>query len=174
MELTDHPLLSRLLPEDLEVLQALSTERTLEPAEAIYREGEVANALYILLEGMARLSCTRPDGAQQRLGALQPGAVLGVSGLGTGTRPATAAAMGPATVLEVPQRLLGGPPRTPEGRLAMALREVVALAQNNQLRAANATLVRLANLRVSSDPEEWSEPETNGGWISPPSPDPSE
>ena len=56
----------------------------------------------------------------------------------------------------------------------MALREVVALAQNHQLRSANASLVRLASLRVSSDPEEWSGPETNGGWVSPPSPDPSE
>ena len=71
MELTDHPLLSRLMPEDLEVLQALSTERTLQPAEAIYREGELANALYA--EGVlaAKLPAGAAAGAKPRAGGGQ-------------------------------------------------------------------------------------------------------
>lgn len=174
MDLSDHPLLNRLTDEDRSVLETLSSRRALQPAEAIYREGEAANTLFVLLDGMARLSCTRPDGAQQKLGVLKPGALLGVSGLGGGVRPATAASMGPSTVLEVPQSLLDGRPRTPEGRLAMALREVVALAQNHQLRAANATLVRLANQRSTEPSNDWDDPETNGGWVSPLPPETTE
>ena len=165
MELKDHPLLGRLHEDDLSVLETLSSERTLVPAEAIYREDEPATNFFLLLEGRARISCTRPDGGQERLGVVEAGTVLGVAGLSGEGRPATAASMGPGRALEMPLSLLHGPPRTPEGRLAMALREVVALAQNNQLRAANRVLVQLARERGTGS-ADW-DGETNGGWVSP-------
>lgn len=166
MELKDHPLLGRLPEDDLFVLQTLSSERALVPAEAIYRQDEPATNFFLLLEGRARMSCTRPDGGQERLGLVEAGTVLGVAGISGEGRPATAASMGPGRVLEMPLSLLHGAPRTPEGRLAMALREVVALAQNNQLRAANRVLVRLARDRGTGSTDDW-ESATNGGWVSP-------
>ncbi len=166
MELSEHPLFGRLTEEELGRLEDLVQERDLVPAEALFREGAEGDDFYLLLEGQVRLSCTRPDGGQERLGLLKPGAVLGVTGLES-TRPSTAAAMGPTRVMVIPGSALHGTPRTADGRLALGLREIVALAQNYQLRSANRQLAVMAQqLRDEPDTDAWTDVGTQGGWVS--------
>lgn len=167
MELSEHALFGRLSEEELVLLQGIVRERELVPAEALFREGLEANAFYLLVEGKARISCTRSDGGQERLGVLTAGAVLGVTGLG-GVRSATAAAMGPARVLEVPMSALRGRPRSTDGLLAMSLCEIVALAQNYQLRSANRLLISMVQeLKPNAeDTDAWTDVDTDGGWAS--------
>ncbi len=165
MELSEHPLFGRLSEAEIGLLEGIVQERELVPAEALFREGLEANTFYLLVEGKARMSCTRPDGGQERLGVLTAGAVLGVTGLG-GVRSATAAAMGPARVLEFPTSALRGRPRSTDGLLAMSLREIVALAQNYQLRSANRLLIaRVQEMKADADETDaWTDVDTDGGW----------
>lgn len=74
-----------LFPEAAQV-QALATiaeEQTIAEDQTIFRQGEPAQALYILLEGSVNLYSTRGAGAtnELRLGAIKPGDPFGISTL---------------------------------------------------------------------------------------------
>lgn len=140
-QLSSHKLLGTLSPEQRATLAAQLTIRRLIPGEAITREGSVATRFYLLIEGGARVSRTRPDGGQEVLARLSPGALFGLLGVCDGLpRSTTVAATAPSSCIIFPASLLNAAPRSPEARLALALREVVALAANHQLRAANRRL----------------------------------
>ncbi|MCB9796752.1 MAG: cyclic nucleotide-binding domain-containing protein [Alphaproteobacteria bacterium] len=166
--IAEHPLLSRLPPELQEMLAERVKFRELVPAEAITREGSVATRWYLLIEGEARVSRTRPTGAQEVLARLKAGALLGCVGLADGApRPTTIAAVGPARCLEFPRALLRGEPRSPEGRLALALWEILGLAMNLQLRAANQRLYVMGR-RLQGHQTDPGAPELDfGGWVQP-------
>ena len=140
-----HPLLAGL-PNDLQVrLIERARLRELAPGEAITREGSAGTRFYILLEGSARVSRARSDGGQERIGRLRPGAIFGAMSLVDGSpRAATIAATAPSLCLELPAELLNGAPRTLDGRLALALRELLATSFSEQLRAANRQLYFLS------------------------------
>lgn len=161
-----HPLLRRV-PEDLRprLLERVKV-RQLSPGEAITREGREATRWYLLVSGTARVSRTRPDGGQERLGRLLPGALFGAMGVCDGERrSATVAATSRATCLEFPAELLRGAPRSPDGRLSLALRELLAVSLNHQLRAANQRLATLGRRLAGEDAEE--EAPEEGGWAQP-------
>lgn len=162
-----HPLL-RLVPEELRprLLERVRV-RPSGPGEAITREGREATRFYVLVSGTARVSCTRPDGGQERVARLVPGAFFGAVGPGDGgRRVATVAATSRAVCLEFPLELLHGAPRSPDGRLSLVLREILAIALNHQLRAANLRLARLGR-RLAGDSAEDEDGASEGGWVQP-------
>lgn len=165
--LAAHKLLGALTPEQRGMLAAQLTVRRLIPGEAITREGSVATRFYLLIDGGARVSRTRPDGGQEVLARLSPGALFGVLGVCDGLpRATTVAATAPSTCLIFSASLLNAAPRSPEARLALALREVVALAANHQLRAANRRLYsqgRRMYGEITMEPDIAPE----GGWHQP-------
>ena len=83
--------LVRVLPE-FEV-------QTIAPGTTIIREGETADAFYILDAGEVTITSTK-EGAEQLLGVVTPGGYFGELGLLTGQpRAATVTASGPADVV---------------------------------------------------------------------------
>ncbi|MED5369986.1 MAG: cyclic nucleotide-binding domain-containing protein [Myxococcota bacterium] len=176
--LEQHPLLGGLGEETRELLLERGELRDLIPAEAIAREGRPADACFLLLEGQARVTRSTPKGAQLELARLNPGSLFGLVGLRDDTlRPATYAAIGPSQVLEIPADVLDAAPRSPQARHALAIREVLALALQTQLRVANQHLIhRAAAVRAEleeipvPEPDAW-EAHTYGGW-KPPRPPP--
>ncbi len=136
------------------------------PAQAIAREGSSADSCFVLLNGLARATRTRPNGAQDELARLGQGGVFGLVGfVGKGQRPCTYAALGPCKVLCIQATVLDVPPRTPQAKQVLVLRELLALALQSQLRVANEHLVnRAAAVRAPDlSASEW-EALTHGGW----------
>ncbi|MCB9761440.1 MAG: cyclic nucleotide-binding domain-containing protein [Alphaproteobacteria bacterium] len=162
-----HPLLGHLSGELRGALSERVKVRQLIPGEAITREGSTATRWYVLVEGLVRVSRTRPDGGQEVLGRLKPGALFGCMGVCDGQpRSSTTAAIGPSRCLEFPADLLLGAPRTLEGRLSLALRAVLAVAMNMQLRAANQRLYVIGRRMFGESTAEYVK-ETEGGWVQP-------
>lgn len=166
--LESHELTARLRPEHIQKLASASRLRTLVPGEAICREGLPANAFFLLVEGTARVTRTCPDGRQQTLGLVRPGSVFGLVGVGElAPRPVTVGCMGPGLVVEIPADLLSGEARSVEGHFVIAVREIVALGLDLQMRAANQQLLMKADeMSERSIDDEW-EAGTHGGWRQP-------
>lgn len=167
--LHQHPLFKALSPDALAYLLAHSELVEFGPAHAIAREGSSAEHCLVLIEGLARATRTRPNGAQEELARLGPGGVFGLVGfVGHGQRPCTYAALAPCRVLRVGSSVLDAAPRTPEVQHVLALRELLALALQSQLRVANEHLVhRAAAVRAPEDPDADWESLTQGGWKAP-------
>jgi len=166
--LESHALTARLKPEHVQKLASAARVRTLVPGEAICREGLPATTFFLLIEGNARVTRTAPRGRQEVLGLLRPGSLFGLVGIGDRSgRPATVASTEPGVVVEFPGDLLDGDPRSVEGHFVIALREILALALDLQLRAANQQLLMRADeLTERSLDDEW-DAGTHGGWKQP-------
>jgi len=65
----------------LERLAAAATELTAAPGEHVVREGEQADALYVLVDGEVEVTAVGEAGAERRLRTLGPGAYFGEIGL---------------------------------------------------------------------------------------------
>ena len=167
--LGEHPLFMSLEGEVLAHLLAHCRVLDFGPAHAIAREGSVANSCFVLLNGQARATRTRPNGAQDELARLGPGGVFGLVGfVDKGKRPCTFGAMSPCSVLCIQDSVLEVPARTPKAKQVLVLRELYALALQSQLRVANEYLVNRATALRAPDrsPSEW-EAMTHGGWKAP-------
>jgi len=157
--LEGHDLFQRFSVNERALLLDSVDVREVFPGEAICREGTPANEWYLLIEGSARVTRTRPDGGQERIAALANGALFGVVGvLESGLRPSTVAALQPGRCLVFPRSLLEG-----EGRLTLCLGELLCMALNHQLRAVNERLLGMA--RDADGPEVSRR--TYGGWRQP-------
>jgi hypothetical protein len=93
------PLFAHLEPDALLELAALTGEQSWSEGEALFREGERGERMYVLLVG--RVSLARDEGgAQRELAVLEPPACFGEMALFDGSpRSATATALGPVRVL---------------------------------------------------------------------------
>ena len=89
----------------LQIVAIGSEVRRLADGEVLFRAGETADAGYVIQEGS--LALTRPDAKRTDASAtLGPGVLIGELALLTETtRPATAAAVGPATVIRISRSL---------------------------------------------------------------------
>ncbi len=162
---TAHPLLGRMPPDQRELLFERSRVRDHGPAEAICREGFAPTSWFVLLEGQARVSRTRPDGGQELLALLHPGALFGAVGLLCGhRRGATVAACESARVLEIPGELLQAQADDLSPRLSLELREILALSLTSQLRTMNRRLVGLGRKLLGEVEESSEPPEAAAGW----------
>jgi signal transduction histidine kinase len=100
--LRDTPLFGGLGDEHLARLIDLGEIVDLEPGEVLIREGDTADALYVVLEG--EMEVTKRTGTSEiPLALVGPGALQGeIAALEGGRRLASVRAVGPAEVLRVP------------------------------------------------------------------------
>jgi len=158
--LESHPLFGRFSAEERALLVESVQMRELFAGEAICREAAPANEWYLLVEGRARVSRTRPDGGQEIIAKLDAGAICGVVGvLEHGRRPATVAALQPGRCAVFSRSLLAE-----EGRLTLCLGELLCMALNHQLRAVNQRLMGMAR---DADGVEGGSSREFGGWRQP-------
>jgi len=129
------------LPEDdLRRMAGIVEERSLEPGEVLFREGEPGDAFYIVFDGAVEISKSRPDGSADRLAVRRAGQGFGeMSLLNDAPRSATARAAERTTLVMVRrehfEELLGGD--------SLAVRMMRALS-----RALRALGVRFASVEM--------------------------
>ena len=120
------PTLALLGRDALRILAIGAESRYVHDGDVLFREGEVADAGYVIQEGSFRLASGRARAGLDPV-TVGPGALLGELALLTETvRPATATANEPSSVIRIPRKLflkmLEGYPDA-----ANRLREIVAL-----------------------------------------------
>jgi CRP/FNR family cyclic AMP-dependent transcriptional regulator len=101
----------RLSPLEINLLSSLSRERRLAPGEEIFREGDLGDAMYVLLEGKVRISKQIPGVGEEALGILERGDYFGEMALiDRQPRSADAKAHDPggAVVLAIPKEVVDG------------------------------------------------------------------
>ena len=85
-------------------LRAVGRRRDLARGEAIFREGETADSVVIVLEGHVKVIATAIEGREIVLGVRGPGELLGdLSAIDGGPRSATVSALDAAGVLIIPR-----------------------------------------------------------------------
>jgi CRP/FNR family transcriptional regulator len=82
-EVRDQTICAALGEAELRELNAIATSLTVEPAQAIFYEGDRDAYLFNVTAGAVRLSKLLPDGRRQVIGFLFPGDLLGLSIAGT-------------------------------------------------------------------------------------------
>lgn len=137
------PILALLGHEALRILAIGAENRYVQDGDVLFREGDAADAGYVVQEGAFNLVSgrSRAEPATTRVG---PGALLGELALLTETvRPATATAIEPSSVIRIPRKLflkmLEGYPDA-----AHRLREVIA-------ERTNKAMHDIAGMRLSFD-----------------------
>ncbi|MBI3183710.1 MAG: cyclic nucleotide-binding domain-containing protein [Myxococcales bacterium] len=90
-------------PEAAEVFE-VAEETSLKKGERLFREGEMGDALYVVLEGQIEVSKSDRQGRPQTLAKLGDGSVLGEMSLvcGDAARSASAHALTDAKLLKIP------------------------------------------------------------------------
>jgi CRP-like cAMP-binding protein len=97
--LTDIPLFAGLSPAEVDRLFDLAEVRRLKPAQRLFAEGDVADALWVVMDGDVEIA---KEGSV--LAEVGPGAAIGELSLfrATARRSATVTAICPVTVLRLP------------------------------------------------------------------------
>lgn len=127
--------------DELAMLTPTLAEVTLEPATALFRQGDAADALFLIREGGVSVIACGDNGDDVRIGAVMPGMVLGEMALIDGGRRTAAAVadtptrcwrLGRDELDRLPpavlQKLLAALARSLAARLERANRQIAALA----------------------------------------------
>jgi CRP-like cAMP-binding protein len=127
------PTLALLGRDALRILAIGAESRYVHDGDVLFREGEVADAGYVIQEGSFLLASGRPRPGVEPV-TVGPGALLGELALLTETvRPATATANEPSSVIRIPRKLflkmLEGYPDA-----ANRLREIITLRAQEAMR----------------------------------------
>jgi glutaminase len=77
LPLSKHELLENLAPDQIELLGGLMERRTFRARELVVRRGEVANELFLLVQGELSVLTDTPDGRLRRLSTLTAGMGFG-------------------------------------------------------------------------------------------------
>ena len=134
-----HPALGTLPRHEHRTLLRWSRLRPLQRQELIFRQGDPASSVALVLEGFVKLSVPLADGGELFLDIVGPGVCIGeISALHARTRGADATALGPARLLIIDARQFRQTfDRMPEGLLAL-------------LRLANKKLQRMTEQLIDS------------------------
>jgi CRP-like cAMP-binding protein len=81
MKIAEHPFLWGMKPEHIDIIGRGARERSFEPREVIFHQGEPASRIYLIEDGKIALEAHGPDGRHLDLQTLGPGEVLGWSWL---------------------------------------------------------------------------------------------
>jgi CRP-like cAMP-binding protein len=93
-----------LAPEHVDLLLKVGKITSYRIGELLYRQGEQAENVYLLLDGLVQSLLLNSGGHESLLRIHLPGSVLGITALGTVPwRDASAKAVEPATVVKVPR-----------------------------------------------------------------------
>jgi CRP-like cAMP-binding protein len=81
-EFANHPLLSRMTPDQREAFSQIAERENYMPGEIVVREGDLGDSLYLILEGEAEVFKSPPgvssrDSKETRLALLGPGEFFG-------------------------------------------------------------------------------------------------
>jgi MFS superfamily sulfate permease-like transporter len=105
--LGENALLADLSAEDLSVVQAHLHALTLAPGERVFRQGDAADALYLVMRGSVSIVAPTEGQRQQRYASLSPGTLFGEAALlDGGGRAADAMADCPTELLRLDQAAL--------------------------------------------------------------------
>lgn len=77
----EHPFLSRMKPSHLDKLAECAQEKSFEPGQVIFREGEPAGQFYLIRDGKVLLEAHRPGHGDVSIQTLGAGDALGWSWL---------------------------------------------------------------------------------------------
>lgn len=160
-KLPEHSLLRALEQDELEALLAQARETTARKGDALIRQGDDADSLFILLDGQARVTVYSANGREIVLEYAGPGTVLGeIALLDGGTRTASVIAMGPVRYLVLPrsvfERVLAENHRIAlrlMRELAARLRRANQTIENDRAYAAGPRLARFL-LRLAGEEDE--------------------
>jgi len=136
-----HPLLAHLTAEQLEhIADAGEVERYI-PGEEVVGEGNLGDAIYLVLSGKVEVSK-----AGHALAALEPGEFFGeMAMLEPVMRSATVTAVDPSYLFRLPYKAIQGLVTTDPGA-AMALLIHIVKTLSERLRRANETLASVGEL----------------------------
>jgi CRP/FNR family transcriptional regulator, cyclic AMP receptor protein len=107
LDLAKHPLLSRMSVEQREAFSQIAEREDYRPGEIVVREGDLGDALYLILEGEAEVFKSPPGGSSKeaketRLAMLGPGEFFGEMTLVEPTaRSATVRCLTPARLVRL-------------------------------------------------------------------------
>ncbi len=150
-----HPLLGMLPERERDRLASGAARLSFHPGQAICREGAASSSFFLLVDGRARVTRTRPNGSQEQVASLERTALFGLVGVMDGQRRSTTiAALTPCVCLSFPRGVLA----VTDGDRALRLREILAAAMNEQLRVENLRLTGLVGDRAAA------EVTLSGGW----------
>ncbi len=95
-----YPLFAALDPDGAAALRSSLVEIGITKGQALFREGEPGDQMYVILDGKVKLGQTSPDGRESLLAILGPGEMFGeLSLFDPGLRASTATALTDAVVL---------------------------------------------------------------------------
>jgi CRP/FNR family transcriptional regulator, anaerobic regulatory protein len=96
-----------LTPEALSRLESvICATRPVNRGEALFREGDTFDNLYVVRSGSLKTVATRHDGREQVIGLYLAGEALGLDGICDNTHPRTAVALEDSSVCVIPYRAL--------------------------------------------------------------------
>lgn len=138
------PLFSELNDSELDAIMALASANNVPKKSIVVQEGELGNALYVILNGSVKISYYAPDGREVVLSLLQQGSIFGeMSLLDKQPRSATVSTLEDSRLAQIRhcdfERLLLSQPRI----TLKLLTEVVS-----RLRRTSMVLERISTMDV--------------------------
>ena len=125
------PIFAQLDADDLEELASIVEERRIDPGRDVFREGEVGDAVYLVVKGRVRVY-VGAGGSESTLAELGPGACIGeMAVLDASPRSASVCALERTRALRVPgegfKRLMSERPEMSEAIVAELVRRMRGL-----------------------------------------------
>jgi CRP-like cAMP-binding protein len=139
------PFLRGLSQEELLFVTGLATQRALRPRQVLFREGDEAANLFLVLRGRVKLTQSDVEGREVIVRLVGPGGLIAAVSAFADTRyPATAQAVQPSAVLAWPRQALPGMFRRVPG-LALNAMEILS----ERVREMQERVRELATERVT-------------------------
>jgi CRP/FNR family transcriptional regulator, cyclic AMP receptor protein len=98
-----NPSVGTLSPEELEEVSRHAVQRRFKARTVLMSEGEMTDALYIIIEGKARAFVSNADGREVVLSTMGPGEYFGELAFDEGPRSASVITLEPCRLLVVPR-----------------------------------------------------------------------
>jgi CRP-like cAMP-binding protein len=123
------PIFAELDAEDLEELASIVEERRINAGKELFREGDVGDAVYLIVKGRVRVFVGGGDRPEKTINELGPGACIGeMAVLDASPRSASVRTLEPTRTLRVPgeefKRVMSERPELSEAIVAELVRRM--------------------------------------------------